>query len=195
MKKFLILLALEEELGAENVAKLCEVADVKLFGVGKLNAYEATQLALETNKYDAVINIGTCGSFHHPYATILRPGVVAQGDIYVDSIFATPVENLATGNESISIYSSDNFIGEDTSEATRKVVDRFDCMDMEAYAIRRALRFYAQLRGEEELKLHLLKIVSDEADGTISSWESRIERLRPLLLEATLNLISELQNN
>ena len=195
MKKFLILVALEEELGAEGVAKLREVADVKLLGVGKLNSFEVTLRALEETTYDAVVNIGTCGSFHHPYATILRPGVVAQGDIYADTIFATPMENLSTGDGSVSIYSSDNFIGEDTPESTRKIVDRFDCMDMEAYAICRALRFYAQLRGEEELKLHLLKIVSDEADGTISSWESRIERLRPLLLEATLNLISELQNN
>lgn len=193
MKKILILLALEAELGAENVARLKSVADVCYLGVGKLSAFEATLRAMAQADYDAVINIGTCGSQHHPYATILRPNVVAQGDIYVDSIFATPAEQLSTGEGEVAIYSSDNFIGEDTSAATRKIVDRFDCMDMESYAVVRALRFHAEQSGTPCPALHLIKVVSDKADGTISSWESRIAPLRePLLCEA-MKLIEELK--
>ena len=130
MKKILVLLAVEEELGADNIARLSEVADVKCIGVGKLNAYEATMEAMWAKEYDELISVGTCGSFHHPYATLLRPSVVAQGDIYVDSIFASEAEYLPSGDEGISLYSSDNFIGEDSSEATRKIVERYDCMEM-----------------------------------------------------------------
>ncbi len=194
MKKILVLLAVEEELGAENIARLSEVADVRCIGVGKLNAYEATMEAMWAKEYDELISIGTCGSFHHPYATILRPSVVAQGDIYVDSMFATEPEYIPSGDEGVSLYSSDNFIGEESSATTRKIVERYDCMEMEAYAIIRAKRFYARLSGKSEPALHLIKIVSDQADGTIEAWESRIERLRPMLLEATLELIEKLNN-
>ena len=194
MKKILVLLAVEEELGAENVKALREVADVKYIGVGKLNAYEATMEALWAKEYDVLINVGTCGSLHHPYATLLRPSLVAQGDIYVDSIFASAAEHLTSGEEGVSVYSSDNFIGEDSSEATRSVVGRFDCMEMESYAIIRAKRFYARLSGKPEPELHLIKIVSDQADGTIEAWETRIERLRPTLMKTTLELIENLNN-
>lgn len=194
MKKILVLLAVEEELGAENVKALSEVADVKYIGVGKLNAYEATMEALWAKEYDVLINVGTCGSLHHPYATLLRPSLVAQGDIYVDSIFASVAEHLTSGEEGVSVYSSDNFIGEDSSEATRSVVGRFDCMEMESYAIIRAKRFYARLSGKPEPELHLIKIVSDQADGTIEAWETRIERLRPTLMKTTLELIENLNN-
>lgn len=194
MKKILVLLAVEEELGAENVKALREVADVKYIGVGKLNAYEATMEALWDKHYDVLINVGTCGSLHHPYATLLRPSLVAQGDIYVDSIFASVAEHLTSGEEGVSVYSSDNFIGEDSSEATRSVVGRFDCMEMESYAIIRAKRFYARLSGKPEPELHLIKIVSDQADGTIEAWETRIERLRPTLMKTTLELIENLNN-
>ena len=194
MKKILVLLAVEEELGADNIARLSEVADVKCIGVGKLNAYEATMEAMWAKEYDELISVGTCGSFHHPYATLLRPSVVAQGDIYVDSIFASEAEYLPSGDEGISLYSSDNFIGEDSSEATRKIVERYDCMEMEAYAIIRAKRFFARLSSKPEPELHLIKIVSDQADGTIEAWEPRIERLRPKLMEATLELIEKLNN-
>ena len=76
-----MLLAVEEELGADNIARLSEVADVKCIGVGKLNAYEATMEAMWAKEYDELISVGTCGSLHHPYATLLRPSEAAQGEI------------------------------------------------------------------------------------------------------------------
>jgi nucleoside phosphorylase len=163
-------------------------------GVGKLRAYEATLRALREDDYDVVINVGTCGSFRHPYATLLRPSVVAQGDIYLDSIFASKPVELSTGDEGVSIVSSDNFIGEDTPAAQREKIAGFDCMDMESYAVVRAVRLHSSLEGKPEPMVYMLKAVSDGADGTIGDWSERVEALRPVLHEALDNLIKEIND-
>ena len=193
-KKILILLAVEEELGAENITALSATHTLRLMGVGKLRAYEATLRALREENYDVVINVGTCGSFRHPYATLLRPSVVAQGDIYLDSIFASKPVVLSTGDEGVSIVSSDNFIGEDTPAAQREKIAGFDCMDMESYAVVRAVRLHSSLEGKPEPKVYMLKAVSDGADGTIGDWSERVEALRPVLREALENLIKEIND-
>jgi nucleoside phosphorylase len=193
-KKILILLAVEEELGAENITALSATHTLRLMGVGKLRAYEATLRALREENYDVVINVGTCGSFRHPYATLLRPSVVAQGDIYLDSIFASKPVLLSTGNEGVSIVSSDNFIGEDTPAAQREKIAGFDCMDMESYAVVRAVRLHSSLEGKLEPKIYMLKAVSDGADGTIGDWSERVEALRPVLRGALDNLIKEIND-
>ena len=193
-KKILILLAVEEELGAENITALSATHTLRLMGVGKLRAYEATLRALREDDYDVVINLGTCGSFRHPYATLLRPSVVAQGDIYLDSIFASKPVVLSTGDEGVSIVSSDNFIGEDTPAVQREKIAEFDCMDMESYAVGRAVRLHSALEGKPEPKVYMLKAVSDGADGTIGDWSERVEALRPVLREALDNLIKEIND-
>ena len=193
-KKILILLAVEEELGAENITALSATHALRLMGVGKLRAYEATLRALREEDYDVVINVGTCGSFRPPYATLLRPSVVAQGDIYLDSIFASNPVALSTGDEGVSIVSSDNFIGEDTPAAQREKIAGFDCMDMESYAVVRAVRLHSSLEGKPEPKIYMLKAVSDGADGTIGDWSERVEALRPVLREALDNLIKEIND-
>lgn len=193
-KKILILLAVEEELGAENITALSATHTLRLMGVGKLRAYEAALRALREDDYDVVINVGTCGSFRHPYATLLRPSVVAQGDIYLDSIFASKPIALSTGDESVSIVSSDNFIGEDTPAAQREKIAGFDCMDMESYAVVRAVRLHSSLEEKPAPKVYMLKAVSDGADGTIGDWSERVEALRPVLREALDNLIKEIND-
>lgn len=193
-KKILILLAVEEELGAENITALSATHALRLMGVGKLRAYEATLRALREDDYDVVINLGTCGSFRHPYATLLRPSVVAQGDIYLDSIFASKPVVLSTGDEGVSIVSSDNFIGEDTPAAQREKIAGFDCMDMESYAVVRAVRLHSSLEGKPAPKVYMLKAVSDGADGTIGDWSERVEALRLVLREALENLIKEIND-
>ena len=193
-KKILILLAVEEELGAENITALSATHALRLMGVGKLRAYEATLRALREDDYDVVINLGSCGSFRHPYATLLRPSVVAQGDIYLDSIFASKPVVLSTGDEGVSIVSSDNFIGEDTPAAQREKIAGFDCMDMESYAVVRAVRLHSSLEGKPAPKVYMLKAVSDGADGTIGDWSERVEALRLVLREALENLIKEIND-
>ena len=189
-----MLVALEAELGAESVALLSERCDVRMTGIGKILSYEATLAALREGDYDTVINIGTCGSFRHPFATVLRPSVVAQGDVYIDpnSRFYSAPEQLATGDEGCSIASSDNFIGVDTPESLRRLIEPYDCMDMESYAIVRAVRFLAKQEGCAEPAIHMIKVVSDGCDGSVEDWQTRIERLRPTLLAAAEQLLDEI---
>lgn len=192
----LMLVALEAELGAESVALLSERCDVRMTGIGKILAYEATLAALREGDYDTIINIGTCGSFRHPFATVLHPSVVAQGDVYIDpnSIFYSAPEQLSTGDEGCSIASSDNFIGVDTPETLRRLIEPYDCMDMESYAIVRAVRFHAKQEGCAEPTIHMIKVVSDGCDGSVEDWQTRIERLRPTLLDAAQKLLDEINN-
>jgi hypothetical protein len=119
---------------------------------------------------------------------------VAQGDIYLDSIFASKPIALSAGDEGISIVSSDNFIGEDTPAAQREKIAGFDCMDMESYAVVRAVRLHSSLEGKPEPKVYMLKAVSDGADGTIGDWSERVEALRPVLRGALDNLIKEIND-
>jgi hypothetical protein len=41
--------------------------------------------------------------------------------------------------------------------------------------------------------MYMLKVVSDACDGTIEDWESRVERLRPTLVEAAEELIEAIK--
>ena len=101
---------------------------------------------------------------------------------------------LSTGDEGVSIVSSDNFIGEDTPAAQREKIAGFDCMDMESYAVVRAVRLHSSLEGKPAPKVYMLKAVSDGADGTIGDWSERVEALRPVLREALDNLIKEIND-
>lgn len=192
MKKILLLAALEDEFGADGARRLSESCDVRFTGVGKLRAFEATLKALSGGDYDAVLNAGTCGSLRHATGMVLRPSVIVQGDIYVDSIFATPPEFAARGDEGVSIVSSDDFIGPDTAAERRASAGRYDCFDMESYAIARAVRFYADELGGRLPVSAFLKLVSDNADGDAGEWSVRIERLRPALVAATEEAVKEL---
>lgn len=191
-KKILILLAVAEELGADNIATLSARCTLRLMGVGKLRAYEATLRALNEQDYDVVVNVGTCGSFRHPYATLLQPSLIAQGDIYLDSMFKSQPIMLSTGKEGISIVSSDNFIGEDTPTSQKRLIEAFDCMDMEAYAVVRAVGLHSSLSGKQQPEVYILKIVSDGADGTLGDWNERIAPLRPKLMQALNNLLNDI---
>jgi nucleoside phosphorylase len=193
-KKILVLLAVADELGADNIAALSDRCTLRLMGVGKLRAYEATLRALKEQDYDVVVNVGTCGSFKHPYATLLCPSVVAQGDIYLDSMFKSRPITLATGNKGVSIVSSDNFIGEDTPPSQKQLIQSFDCMDMEAYAVVRAVNLHYSLSGKKHPEVYMLKIVSDGADGTIGDWNERIAPLRPRLASALASLINNIDD-
>lgn len=193
MKKILLLVALPAELGEDAAAQLREYCDICYVGIGKLSAFEATTTALQQADYDIVINAGTTGSFRHPFASVLHPSRVAQGDAFIGSDFATDLITLTTGNHDTAILSGDNFIGEDTPEAYRKLIADYDCMDMESYAIVRAVKYHAQTTGRRMPQIHLIKVVSDGADGSIGDWAARLQHLRPTLRGAIENLIATLK--
>lgn len=195
-KNILLLMALEAEMGAENIASLATLCDVHFTGMGKLSAFEVTMKALADGEYDYIINVGTCGSFRHPFGTVLYPSATMQGDVYIDpeGIFYTPAEELETGTEGCVIVSSDNFIGDNTPARQRALLAPYDCMDMEAYAIVRAAHLHATLYGKETPTIYLAKIVSDGCDGTVGDWESRIVSLRPTVRRATEEILEKIKD-
>ena len=67
------------------------------------------------------------------------------------------------------------------------------CMDMEAYAVVRAARLHATLRGEEAPTIYMAKVVSDGCDGSIGDWESRIVSLRPKVRSAAEEIIDAIE--
>ena len=194
-KKILLLMALEAEMGKENIAAIAERCDVHFIGMGKLNAFEATMRALVQGEYECVINVGTCGSFSHPFGSTLYPEAALQGDVYIDheGLFFTPAEHLGTGDEGCTIVSSDNFIGDDTPKRQRTLLEPYDCMDMEAYAVVRAVRLHSSLHGVDEPTIYLAKIVSDGCDGSVGDWESRIAQLRPTVRAAVEHIINKIE--
>ena len=191
-RRVLVVAALEDEFGEEGVRRLSEFCDLKFTGVGKLRAFEATAAALEGCDYDIVVNAGTCGSLRHAAGTVLRPSEIVQGDIYIDSIFATRPERTETGDAGVSIVSSDDFIGPDTPIVKRAAAERYDCFDMESYAVARAVGFHARVRGGRRPLLAFVKLVSDNADGSAEEWSVRIAGLRPALVDAAEKVIREL---
>ena len=193
MKSILLLVALPAELGEDAAAALSQHCDIRYVGIGKIEAFEATLSALSQGSYDIVINAGTTGSFRHPFATVLYPSRIAQGDAFIGSDFATGVEQLTTGDADTAILSGDNFIGEDTPEAYKRLIADYDCMDMESYAILRAIRYHAATTNSTEAELHIIKVVSDGADGSIDDWAARLVALRPTLHKAIEKRIDELK--
>ena len=189
--KVLLLIAVTEELGEKTLNRINQRCDIALTGVGKLNAFEATYKALQSGDYDTVINLGTCGSSKHSGGSILHPSIIAQGDIYIDSPFATEPIELTTGNAEQSICSSDNFIGADTPQSQLKLIEPFDCFDMESYAIYRAIKFYCQQHERKMPSLELIKVVSDSGDETLEEWSERLENLRYRLYDALNEVLSK----
>lgn len=188
--KILLLIAVAEELGDKALTQISTRCDIALTGVGKLNAYEATLMALQKGEYDVVINLGTCGSSKHPAGSVLRPRIIAQGDIYIDSPFASAPINIATGNTEQSICSSDNFIGADTPSSQLRLLEPYDCFDMESYAIVRAIEFYSRQNNRKTPTIEMIKVVSDSADETLEDWNARLEHLRTTLCNALNDVLS-----
>ena len=193
MKKILLLVALPAELGREVADSLSRQCDIRYIGVGKINAFEATLSALmQEEEYDAVINAGTAGSFRHPFGTILYPSQVAQGDAFIGTDFSSAIEAVGSGDTDTAIASGDNFIGEDTPEAYRRLIEGYDCMDMESYAVVRAIKFHSAGNQKPLPKIFLAKVVSDGADGSIGDWATRLRQLRPTLQKAIQQIIDQI---
>lgn len=189
--RVLLLAAVEDELG-DDAADLARRCDLVFTGVGKLRAFEATLAALSQHDYAAVVNVGTCGSLVHRTGTVLRPSEVWQGGLYIDSVFASEPERVASGSAGVSLVTVDNFISPETPRAELDVLARYDCFEMEGYAVLRALRFHAAQHGERMPRVMMVKGVSDNVDGSLEEWFVKLERVRPALIDATDSVLTEL---
>ena len=67
---------------------------------------------------------------------------------------------------------------------------RYDCFEMEGYAILRAIRFHASKHGGRMPYVAMIKGVSDNVDGTIEDWFVKLERVRPAIVEAADDVLA-----
>lgn len=181
--KILILAAAPIELGSFDLSHIN--VKVVFTGIGKLNAFKATRKALRGNHYDAVINIGTCGSDKFPVGTVLKPSLVQQGDAFLLHDLECR-EFTVNGDPGISILTGDNFISKvyvpGKGLALPEKAQRFSAFDMESFAIASAASFMLK-------KLHFIKIVSDNLDSSLEDWEKSAERLASKLVFETESFI------
>ena len=182
--KLLILVATPKELRDFNLETHKDVK-VIFTGIGKLNAFSAVRSALLKEDFDAVLNIGTCGSDKHPVGTILHPSVIKQGDAFILHGFSN-ISFVVNGDPEVSILNGDNFINKQPDEngnlSLPEPMRNFDAYDMESYAIAFAAAPFLS-------NVHFLKIVSDNLDGSLADWEKSADALAKTLCEATEDFI------
>ncbi|MBD1430083.1 5'-methylthioadenosine/S-adenosylhomocysteine nucleosidase family protein [Sphingobacterium litopenaei] len=196
--KTVILVANKNELAFETADDSIAVYEI---GVGKVNAvialsklYQQIQ-ALEIKPI--LLNVGTVGSIKYPIEHVLYPTYFAQGDAYTEGFFLENTKFLV-GNGKIesvelddfdynkALLTSDRFINT-TTAFYQDIKDlNAEAFDMEAYAL-------ADFCYQHQLQLYMIKIVSDNCDGTVKDWENILGRISGKLGNIVSNYLKELQ--
>lgn len=149
--------------------------DHKIFtGVGKVNAAYHLMKALQTNRPDIIINVGSAGSNNFKRGTVVCCNQFIQRDMDVQGLgfdlYQTPFSKvpailqygkILTGLPLGICGTGDNF---DTSNSQRS----YNVVDMEAYAL-------ALIAQEEEIPFLCLKYISDGGDETAAvDWQTSV---------------------
>ena len=160
--------------------------DIMYTGIGKINATMAVMKKIFDEKYqryDFIINVGSCGSKKYKTGDIVRcqsflewdrtliPGFIDDSVIYEDDISSSvilPYTNVRCG-------SSDLFMENEVKEA------RVDVYDMESYALAKVCREYY-------IPFLSIKYVSDS--GNLNYWQTSLPKVRVALGKA-LKLLAE----
>ena len=170
-------------------------------GVGKVNALISLSKLYQTIKEldinPILINVGTVGSTKYPIEHILYPTYFAQGDAYTEGFFLENTKFLV-GNGKIqsvgledfdyskALLTSDRFINT-TTAFYQDIKDlNAEAYDMEAYAL-------ADFCYQHQLQLHMIKIVSDNCDGTVKDWENILSKISGKLGDILSNYLKALQ--
>jgi adenosylhomocysteine nucleosidase len=180
--KTVILVANKNELDFDIIDDSIAIYEI---GVGKVNAvialsklYQQIQ-ALEIKPI--LINVGTVGSVKYPIEHVIYPTYFAQGDAYTEGFFLENTKFLV-GNGKIesveleefdynkALLTSDRFINT-TTAFYQDIKDlNAEAFDMEAYAL-------ADFCYQHQLPLYMIKIVSDNCDGTVKDWENILSKI------------------
>lgn len=149
-----------------------EGLEVLVTGVGKtLAAVQVTRAICEHPRRDelVVVNIGTAGALRPDVAGLHEIGTVLNHDLSAEPIRQLgidPRERLELGAGSTVLASGDLFV---TDPAVRdELATRADLVDMEGYAIAIACT-------ELGVPVHLVKVVSDNADETAHDWSAAVD--------------------
>ena len=198
--KTVILVANINELDFKTADSSIAVYEI---GVGKVNALiSLSKLYLEIKELGInpiLVNVGTVGSIKYPIEHVLYPKYFAQGDAYTDGFFLENTKFLVGSGiiESVDVedfdfskvlLTSDRFINTKTAFYQDIKNLNVEAFDMEAYAL-------ADFCHQHHLRLYMIKIVSDNCDGTIKDWESILGRISGKLGDIVSNYLKELQYN
>lgn len=158
---------------AAEAAHVPEGHDVLITGVGKtLAAVEVTRAICEHPRRDelVVVNIGTAGALRENVGGLREIGTVVNHDLSAEPIRRLGLDprdviELPGGHETV-LASGDLFV---TEPAVRDALaERAGLVDMEGYAIALACT-------ELGVPVHLVKIVSDNADETAHDWSAAVD--------------------
>jgi adenosylhomocysteine nucleosidase len=153
---------------------------VVVTGVGKTAAAVATARALaERDTSDLVVlNVGTTGALRDGLSGLYLPSEVVNHDINADAVRALgldPQETLhVEGGDGTVLASGDVFVTDPV--VRRRLAERADLVDMEAYGVVYACREYG-------VPVRVVKHVSDSADETALDW--------PALIDASAKVLGE----
>ncbi|MGN0003198.1 MAG: hypothetical protein ACI35V_07175 [Sphingobacterium composti] len=194
--KTVILVANKNELAFEIADDSIAVYEI---GVGKVNAlialsklYQQIQV-LEIKPI--LLNVGTVGSIKYPIEHVLYPTYFAQGDAYTEGFFLENTKFLV-GNGKIesvdledfdynkALLTSDRFINTTTAFYQDIKNLNAEAFDMEAYAL-------ADFCYQHQLPLYMIKIVSDNCDGSVKDWENILGKISGKLGQ----IVSDYLNN
>ncbi|NYF98443.1 nucleosidase [Janibacter cremeus] len=164
----LVVAAIEAE-----AAHLPDDVEVLITGVGKtLAAVAVTRAICEHPRRDelVVVNIGTAGALREGVTGLHEIGTVTNHDLSAEAIRQLgldPRERLELDStHSTTLASGDVFV---TDPAVRdSLAQRADLVDMEGYAIALACT-------ELGVPVHLVKVVSDNADETAHDWSAAVD--------------------
>jgi nucleoside phosphorylase len=153
---------------------------VVVTGVGKTAAAVGTARALaERDTSDLVVlNVGTTGALRDGLSGLYLPSEVVNHDINADAVRALgldPQETLhVEGGDGTVLASGDVFVTDPV--VRRRLAERADLVDMEAYGVVYACREYG-------VPVRVVKHVSDSADETALDW--------PALIDASAKVLGE----
>lgn len=156
-----------------EAAHVPEDLEVLVTGVGKtLAAVQATRAICEHPRRDelVVVNIGTAGALRPDVAGLHEIGTVLNHDLSAEPIRQLGLDpreriELDAGRPT-ALASGDLFV---TDPAVRdELATRADLVDMEGYAIALACT-------ELGVPVHLVKVVSDNADETAHDWSAAVD--------------------
>jgi adenosylhomocysteine nucleosidase len=169
-------------------------------GVGKVNSLiSLSRLYQKMEELDIspiLINVGTVGSIRHPIEHVLYPTYFAQGDSYTEGFFLENTKFLV-GNGIIqsvdlkdfdytkALLTSDRFINTKTVFYQDIKDLNAEAFDMEAYAL-------ADFCHQHQLPLYMIKIVSDNCDGTVKDWENILSQISGKLGQIVSNFLKNL---
>jgi len=143
-------------------------------GIGKVNAaYELTK-AIQKNKPELVINLGSAGSTYFPKGEVVCCTRFVQRDMDVRGLgyelYETPLSGLPPVLEyGLTMDNLKNAIcGTGDNFEMQHLAENYNVVDMEAYAL-------AMIAKKEKIPFLCLKYISDGADGNAADdWTVQV---------------------